>query len=203
MIRYMINVRGTFRYDTKQSFPISIGLNNNGGMDDEEFSEYLKNSSMRLYSDAATVKGRWIVIKVDSGAGRLNSDLLTFSQFHGYIFYPGVPNTTAVTQETDQSYGPFQTAIQTNPQLIIDERLRINATRSLSPWIIRLVVFGGDDTQTGLIVELTFQKGFDYTHNINAWGKVGAVPLSRSSHCCWSARSAEEERTDACGHDNA
>jgi hypothetical protein len=32
----------------------------------------------------------------------------------GFIIYPGVPNTTAVTQETDQSYGPFKTQFQKN-----------------------------------------------------------------------------------------
>jgi len=47
------------------------------------------------------------------------------------------------------------------------------------PCIIGLVVFGGEDLQTGLIVVSAFQKGFDHTHNISAWEKVGAVPLSR------------------------
>jgi hypothetical protein len=37
MIRYMLDVRGTFGFDTEQSFPVSIGLNNKGGMDDEDF----------------------------------------------------------------------------------------------------------------------------------------------------------------------
>ena len=134
---------------------------------------------MKLWPNAAPVKGRWVVIKVDSEPGPLNPNLLAFLRFHGFILYPSVPNTNAVTHETDQSYDPFQTAIRTNLQLIIDERLRIDATRSLLPWIIGLVVFGGEDPQTGLIVESAFQKGFDHTHNINTWEKVGAAPLSR------------------------
>ena len=133
---------------------------------------------MKLWPDAAPVKGKWVVIKVDSGPGRINTHLLAFLRFHGFILYPGVPNTTAVTQEMDQSYGPFQTAIQTNLQLIINERLRIDATRSLLPWIVGLVVFGGEDPQTGLIVESAFQKGFNHAHNISEWENVGAVPLS-------------------------
>jgi hypothetical protein len=82
---------------------------------------------MKLYPDAAPVKGRWVVIKCDSGPGQLNPDLLAFLRFHGFILYPGVPNTTAVTQETDQSYGPFQSAVRSNLQLIIDERIRTDA----------------------------------------------------------------------------
>ena len=178
-IRYMLNVRGTFGHETEQSFPISIGLNTKGGMDDEEFSEYLKKSIMKLYPDACPVKGRWVVIKCDSGPGRLNPNLLAFLRFHGFILYPGVPNTTALTQETDQSYGPFQSAVRTNLQLIIDERIRTDAPRSLSPWIVGLVVFGGEDPETGLIVGSAFQRGFSHALNIKAWEKGGAVPLSR------------------------
>ena len=120
-IRYMLDVKGTFGHESEQSFPISLGLNHKGGMDDEEFFEYVKKSIMKLYPDAAPVRGRWVVIKCDSGPGRLNPDLLAFLRFHGFILYPGVPNTTAVTQETDQSYGPFQSAVRTNLQLIIDK----------------------------------------------------------------------------------
>jgi hypothetical protein len=165
--RYMLDVRGTFGHESKQSFPISLGLNHKGGMDNQEFFEYLK----------APVRGRWAVIKCDSGPGRLNPDLLAFLRYHGFILYPGVPITTAVTQETDQSYGPFQSAVRTNLQLIIDERIRTNAPRSLSPWIVGLVVFGGEDPETGMIVGSAFQRGFSHTFNIKAWEKVGAVPL--------------------------
>ena len=134
---------------------------------------------MKLFPDAAPVRGRWVVIKCDSGPGRLNPDLLAFLRFHGFILYPGVPNTTAVTQETDQSYGPFQSAVRTNLQLIIDERIRTAAPTSLLPWIVGLVVFGGEDPETGLIVGSAFQRGFSRALNIKAWEKVGAVPLSR------------------------
>jgi hypothetical protein len=119
-ICYMLDLRGTFGHPTEQSFPVLLGLNAKGGMDDEEFSEYLKNSIMKLYPNDAPVKGRWVVIKGDSGPGRLNPILLAYLCFQGFILYPRVPNTTAVTQETDQSYGPFQSAVKTNLQLVID-----------------------------------------------------------------------------------
>jgi hypothetical protein len=122
-IRYMLNVRGTFGHESKQSFPILLGLNHKGGIDDQEFFEYLKKPIMELFPDAAPVRGWWAVIKCDSGPGRLNPDLLaSFLRYHGFILYPGVPNTTAVTQATDQSYGPFQLAVRTNLQLIIDKK---------------------------------------------------------------------------------
>ena len=89
---------------------------------------------MKLYPDAAPVKGRWVVIKCDSGPGRLNTTLLAYLRYHGFILYPGVPNTTAVMQETDQSYGLFQSAVRTNLQLIIDERIAADKPKSRIRW---------------------------------------------------------------------
>jgi hypothetical protein len=178
-IRYSLDVQATFGHEEVQSFPISIGLNSKGGMDDDEFFEYLQKSIMKLYPDAAPVNGKWVVIKCDSGPGRLNAKLLAYLRFHGFLLFPGVPNTTAVTQETDQSYGPFQSALRTNLQLLIDECIRKEKPTSLSPWIVGLVVFGGCDPETELIVRSAFQEGFNHAQNIRAWEKVGAVPLSR------------------------
>ena len=62
---------------------------------------------MKLFPDAAPVRGQWVIIKCDNGLGHLNPNLLAFLRYHSFIVYPGVPNTTAVTQETEQSYGSF------------------------------------------------------------------------------------------------
>jgi hypothetical protein len=48
------------------------------------------------------------MVKVDSGPGWLQENILAKARTLGFIVYPGVPNTTAVTQETNQNYGPFQ-----------------------------------------------------------------------------------------------
>ena len=171
MIRYMLDVRAQFGHAEEQSFPVLIGLNSKGGMDDDEFFDYFKNSIMSLFPDAAPVKGLWVVVKCDSGPGRLNPELLAYIRFHGFIIYPGVPNTTAVTQETDQNYGPFQSAVRTNLQCIINKRNQEMKSSSLAQWIVGLVVFGGTDPATGLTVVSAFERG--------SWAKVGAVPLSR------------------------
>jgi hypothetical protein len=61
MIWYMLDMRGFF--GVEQSFPVSLGLNNKGGMDDAEFFEYVQKSIMGLYPDAALEKGKWACIK--------------------------------------------------------------------------------------------------------------------------------------------
>jgi len=166
-------------------------------MDDVKFFEYLQKSIMKLYPDAAPVKGKWIVIECDSGPGRLNPDLLAYLRYHRFLLYPGIPNTTAVLQETDQSFGPFQSAIRTNLQLLIDKRICKDVPRTLSPWVVGLGVFGGYDPETGLIVASAFEKGFSKAQNIHAWEQVGAVVLSRKC-----LQSPKVRRSIGDGNDN-
>ena len=107
---------------------------------------------MKLFPNATPELGKWVVIKCDSGPGRLNAELLAYMPFHGFLLFPGVPNTTVVTQETDQNYGPFQSAIWLNLQAIIDARIEMNKSTSLAPWMVGLIVFGGEDPDMDLII---------------------------------------------------
>ncbi len=149
-------------------------------MDDDGFFEYLQKLIMKLYPDASPTKGRWVVIKCDSGPGRLNSTLLVHLRYHRFILYPSIPHTTAVTQKMDQSYGLFQSAVRISLELVIEERIHAEKPMNLLLWIVGLVVFGDKDPETGLIVESAFQKGFSHAQNIHVWVKVGAMPLSRN-----------------------
>jgi hypothetical protein len=36
-------------------WPVTVGMNERGGMDDNEFSKYVRNSIVALYPDAADV----------------------------------------------------------------------------------------------------------------------------------------------------
>ena len=64
MLCHMLNVWAMFGHDKEvQSFPTALGLNNKGGMDNDKFFKYLQNSIMKLYPNAAPVKGRWVIIK--------------------------------------------------------------------------------------------------------------------------------------------
>ena len=63
---------------------------------------------MRFFPDAEDITGKTVIIKDDSGPGRMKLGFLAEARTLGFTIYPGVPNTTAVTQETDQRYGPFK-----------------------------------------------------------------------------------------------
>ncbi len=95
------------------SCPATFGLNEKGGMDRVEFVAYICNAIMPLYPNAKPSFGKWAILKCDSGPVQMNLDLLADLQSSGFIFFPGVPNTTAVMQETDQNYGPLKTQYST------------------------------------------------------------------------------------------
>ncbi len=117
---------------------------------------------MPLYPDLAPVNGKWVVLKCDSGPVRLKEKLLAMLQYHGFILYPGVPNTTAVLQETDQNYGPFQGQFRDNLQVVVDERINQDKVVNLAPWVVGLIVFGGTDVEVdkGPTIESAFQCRF-------------------------------------------
>ena len=104
-----------------------------GGMDEREFRSYFFNSIVPLFPDAEDVTGKRVIIKVDSGPGRMELGFLAEARTLGFIIYPGVPNTTAVTQETDQSYGTFKTQFVKNLKILSDARLIGNYNIGLPP----------------------------------------------------------------------
>lgn len=66
-------------------------------MDEREFFTYIRNLIVPLYPDTRDVPSKYVIIKVDSGLGRLNMALLAKLRANGFVLYPGVPNSTAVT----------------------------------------------------------------------------------------------------------
>ena len=109
MLKWMPDVIGTFGHSEPQALPCTVAMNLKGGMDNKEFEHYVMTNIVPLYPCARDVKGKRVLIKADSGPGRNNANLLANLRHLGFILYPGVPNTTAVSQETDRNYGPFKT----------------------------------------------------------------------------------------------
>ncbi len=98
---YTQQVLGKFGCDKVKAWPITFGTNEKGGMDNKEFAKYMQGSIVPLFPDAVDEPGRRVLLKVDSGPGRMNLKLLTTLKLIGIILYPCVPNTTQMTQETD------------------------------------------------------------------------------------------------------
>ncbi len=124
-------MRGKFGCEEERTWPVSFRQNEKGGMDEEEFAEYLFNSIVPLFSPAKDKPGHCVLLKVDSGPGRMNLNLLLKLRLLGFVLYPCVPNTTHVTQETYQNYGPFKTQFLSNLDLIVDKILTTKKSLSL------------------------------------------------------------------------
>jgi len=93
-----------------------------------------------------------------------------------------VPNTTAVTQETDQNYGPFKGVYTRNLDALVDERIAQGKTTSIPAWMVGLVVFGGYDPETKQeLPESAFYVRFSEKACKHTWEKVGAAPLTRAA----------------------
>jgi len=148
-------------------------------MDEAEFKKYFRNCILPLFPDALDLPGFRIMVKVDSGLGHLNINLLAKLCLLGFYLHPGVPNTTAVTQEIDRNYRPFKGWFRANLGEIVDARIAAKKSVSLQPWLVGMIVFGGTDEQTGFeITKCTFSAGFLKEACLSAWEKVGTAPCT-------------------------
>jgi len=166
---------------------VTLGANEKGGMDEAEFFKYLETNVLPLYPNAAPEKWKWVILKCDSGPGRENIELLAELRDSGLILFPGVPIATAVHQETDQSYGPFKTAYAQSLQEVIDEHERVHQKKPscIPPWMVGMVVFGGCDSETGLVVERNaFEDGFSRKMQIK-WIMQATKEGRQEAHCLW------------------
>ncbi len=178
--RYTVKVKGKFGHPEEKLFPCTVAMNEKGGMDEKEFNDYFFNNLAALYPDARTIPGKRVMVRVDSGPGRLNQTLLARARYLGFYLYPGVPSTTAVTQETDQSYGPFKTQFIANLNELSDIRIAKGKT-SLPPHIVPLFVFGDIDPETGHELKISaFEVGFHPEQNKRVWLICGAAPITRT-----------------------
>ena len=116
-------------------------------MDDHEFELYLLKAIFPLFPDSKDHKGKRVLLKVGSEPGRLNFQLLCKCRLLGFILYPGLPNTKAVSQDMNRNYGPFKTPFRQILDVVVQNRITANKSTSLLTWIVSLVVFSGTDPE--------------------------------------------------------
>jgi hypothetical protein len=172
-------VTGTFGFPSRRSFPCTFGMNEKAGMNAVELEKYMKNAILPLYPDIQDVPGKQVLLKVDSGPGRLNVEMLADLRLHGLYLVPGVPNTTHHTQETDQNYGIFKSSFREN--LCKISQCWFENSLTLKVCNLLLLVFGGECPSTGLVLRDSFSDAFSIERNLSCWKKCGAVPLTKAS----------------------
>lgn len=105
-------------------------------------------------------------------------EMLADRHLQGCYLIPGVPNTTSVTQETDQNYSDFKDGYRANIRKLSQARFKNNMGTRVTD--LPLLVFGGTCNKTNVVLKNTFQDSFDHASNLSVWNACGAVPLTRS-----------------------
>lgn len=170
------NVVGKWGFRTRTTRPCTFGMNEKAGMNAVELEKYLKNSILPLYPDIQDFPGKRVVLKVDSGPGRNNIQMLADLRLLGLYLVPGVPNTTHVTQETDQNYGLYKSVVRGNLREL--SQARFDNKETMHTTDLPLVVFGGHCALTGVVLRDAFSEAFSIQRNLSCWRKCGAVPLT-------------------------
>ena len=101
---------------------LTLGANEKAGMDTKGFAKYLFATMLPLYPDSDDKSGKCIAVTVDSGPGRVNTDILALLRIRGFYLIPGVPNTMHVTQATDKNYGLFKSVYRENLMKLTEYR---------------------------------------------------------------------------------
>jgi DDE superfamily endonuclease len=171
------DVKVKFGHRHLKAFPCTFGANEKAGMTSTELDKYLHSAILPLFPDIADRPGKRVIIKLDSGPGRTNLEMLAKLRLQGCYIVPGVPNTTGKTQETDQNYGPFKSAYRSNIRTLTQARFDNNLQIGVHD--LPLLVFGGTCTRTGVQLVDAFTQAFATHKNLSAWRKCGAVPLTR------------------------
>eukprot|EP00532_Pseudo-nitzschia_australis_P013819 CAMPEP_0168210622 /NCGR_PEP_ID=MMETSP0140_2-20121125/3272_1 /TAXON_ID=44445 /ORGANISM="Pseudo-nitzschia australis, Strain 10249 10 AB" /LENGTH=775 /DNA_ID=CAMNT_0008137243 /DNA_START=1493 /DNA_END=3820 /DNA_ORIENTATION=- len=181
-VRGISNVVGVYGEDKIVNNRISVNCNATAGMDTVEFKKYLSDSIVPLYPNASDVKGKRVLLIVDSGPGRKDETLLAYLQARGFLLHPGVPNTTHVPQPTDQNYGYFKTLYRKN--LKTHFKYRQSKKETVRQNDFPLLVFGNQvNRYEDIPLERAFEKAFSVERSKGYWEKIGISPFTRRCLC--------------------
>jgi len=174
-LRFQQNTFGKFGTPERRTWPCTIGMNEKGGMNDKEFRNYVMNTILPMYPDMEDMPGKRVLLKIDSGPGRYDTELILWARSMGLYLFVGVPNCTAVQQETDQNYGPFKSVVRANLTLISDKAFAEQKNCPLTISTFCLITYGGECPDTKVACKNAVAAAFDLKSNLSAWNKVGAV----------------------------
>ena len=72
----MVQLLGNFGCEEERYHPVTIGMNDKGGMDGEEYENYILNIMYNIFTGVADKPGKRVLINIGSGPGRTNTNLL-------------------------------------------------------------------------------------------------------------------------------
>ena len=88
VIEHCQKVKEMFGCPKEKTWPVMFGMNKKGGMNKEEFKKYLCNAIVHLFPDTKDKPDFRVILKVDSGPGRMTLKLLATLRLLSFILYP-------------------------------------------------------------------------------------------------------------------
>jgi hypothetical protein len=193
-LHHVSSTRDRFGCKEEKVWPCTIGLNEKGSMNDEEFDKNIDNSIVPLYPELEDTEGKRVLLKVDSSTGRNGSYLLNKARFRGVYLFHGLPNTTSVQRETDMNYGSFKSVVRSNLKNIATACFSAQKSMKLGPSTFGLIVYGGVCPISKVVCENAVdRRAFNVKSNQHSWAKVGAVPFTMK---CLKNKKVRHNRTD-------
>jgi hypothetical protein len=169
-------VKGKFGYERERTLDCTFGMNEKACMNSKELHKCFLKAVLPLYPDIQDIPRKQVICKVDSGPGRMNPKMLAELKLRGFYLFPGVPNTTSVTQETDQNYGPFKTYYRKNLEQLSQEQFLENKSLHIND--LPLIVFGREAAPGKESMVDAFAKAFSREVCLSAWKQCASVPLT-------------------------
>jgi hypothetical protein len=188
IIKYMHDVYGKFGSDDEKYHPCTFGMNPKGGMNKEEFEDYVKNSLVTLFPDAADTPRKRVLLKADSGPGRKNTELMAYLRVRGFYFIPGLPNSTHVTQEMELLIGELKSVFHSNLEKLTRGYLMRHRPIPSGAEIIGLLLFGGSFNYNEAVIDQQIDEKFINAFQVAGnkekvrgyFEKIGFAPFTRN-----------------------
>ena len=188
-------VESRFGHDILTVFHTIIMVNEKGGTDAEVLHKMLLKLTRLIYPDCQDIKGKRVIYKIDGGPGRLNTNMLAVLRLMGVYLFPGVQNTTHVSQETDRNYGLFKSLIRAIIRMLLTENIskhrllqeennsnKTGSVMCLNRSDLPVIINGRAHNEDNNLPEIKspFAAAFSKPQNLSAWLKCWAFPLTRS-----------------------
>lgn len=161
--KYLQYVCGQYGHQQRARFLPTVAMNEKGGMNADALFSYFKENLALLFPNASDTPGHRVVVKIDSGPGRMNENMLLFMRARDFYLFPCVPNTTQVTQETDQNYGQFKSVWRNNLDRLANQRFSATCDnrRTINMSDVWLLLFGGKSEIDGIELHNAFEEAFN------------------------------------------
>jgi hypothetical protein len=210
-------VQGWYGHDLVEEYCAQLTVNEKGEYDCRTFHQCITAYQQKLWPDAADIPGKRVLYMIDGGPGRLDEGALAHSRSRGTSLFPGVQNTTQVTQETYQNCSHFKCNVRSNIAALtadlVSEYSRQLAHHQADPLDCRapsnmpqlgrehygLILSGRDANQVKGLSTLrpAFHNSFCQSKNLAACANIDAVPMMRQEMRHVSVR-LEVLRKDNC-----